>query len=363
MKVSVLTADHSHVLKVRAEWPLGVLAQRGDIELKMVDEPHDVWPCDVLVLIRRVDVLQLIDDAHAMGTKVVLDLDDDLFHLDIHNPIYLVWGTDERVITEHWKIAREYPHMVPGLGPLLQLPPQEVVRQAQERRRNLQKTLSRVDLVTVTTRALQKVYKPYNKNVKILPNQVLWSLWNIPREPHDGVWATWAGSLTHYDDLEIVAKSLSIAMDKCPQLRLVTIGVPEAQTTVFRGCPQDRITSHKWQDFERYQKVLAQADIILAPLKDTQFNHGKSDLRVLEGLVATSGKAAVLGSPTAYMDIIRQPSSGLVCKTVLEWEVGLIHYAKDETARLVDGACGYEYVKRHRTYEGNADLWLKTYQE
>ena len=111
------------------------------------------------------------------------------------------------------------------------------------------------------------------------------------------------------------------------------------------------------------QQNLATFDIILAPSDDNKFNRGKSAIRVYEGLCATKGQAAVVGSETTYGDTIHSLGCGFACKSFADWLGALGKLIEDGEMRRTLGQRGYERMMKGHTYQGHAGEWLEVYKK
>jgi len=297
-----------------------------------------------------------IEGAHRAGKPVIFDIDDDALHVPVTNPNYLQWGRDARKIAnalDQWK----------GPKPLaLNKPAQVIAAQAKANFRQLLKNIGAADAVTVTTPALKRVYGRYNKRVYVLPNWAEPREWqHIQPQPHKGVHLGWAGGPTHFGDLAVMAAPVRQILDEYPETHLVLAGFPIARELLFADVPDEQVTVYPFM--KKWKKNLATFDIILAPSEANQFNEAKSAIRIYEGLLATKGQAAVVGSETTYGDTIRALRCGFVCKSRADWLKSLRILVENASKRAQMGGEGYERVLAGCTYAGHAEEWLKVYWE
>lgn len=112
--------------------------------------------------------------------------------------------------------------------------------------------------------------------------------------------------------------------------------------------------------YERYTAALHDADIALLPLRDTEFNRAKSDLKFIE---AAGHGAVALASPTVYAETMRDGETGLIFRSPEEFakKLDLLIECADLRRTLAEHA--YRYVAEHRLLEYHLDDYISAYQE
>ena len=112
--------------------------------------------------------------------------------------------------------------------------------------------------------------------------------------------------------------------------------------------------------YERYTAALHDADIALLPLRDTEFNRAKSDLKFIE---AAGHGAVALASPTVYAETMRDGETGLIFRSPEEFaeKLDLLIERADLRRTLAEHA--YRYVAEHRLLEYHLDDYISAYQE
>lgn len=112
--------------------------------------------------------------------------------------------------------------------------------------------------------------------------------------------------------------------------------------------------------YERYTAALHDADIALLPLRDTEFNCAKSDLKFIE---AAGHGAVALASPTVYAKTMRDGETGLIFRSPEEFakKLDLLIECADLRRTLAEHA--YRYVAEHRLLEYHLDDYISAYQE
>src|SRR6185437_11045349 len=82
------------------------------------------------------------------------------------------------------------------------------------------------DMVTCTNKHLAKRLKELNKNVVVLPNYMDLERWVKPYLKNDTGFINigWAGSTSHYNDLEMIVEPLKRILAEFPNVRLYIMG-------------------------------------------------------------------------------------------------------------------------------------------
>jgi len=240
---------------------------------------------DLAILQRqyKLDVFQYILQMKKKGTKLVYEIDDDLFHVPKWNPSYQVLGKK--------KVQDGIKYFV-----------------------------SEVDAMFVTTEALKSVYENYCKHIYVLPNSIdfdfIFPLDN-PRENTSKPVVCWQGSMTHEHDLAVAKREfIKLAKDKdilfkmwCGLDRVTrkpNFDIPGAQTIQLTP-------------FEGFFQMFGQLGVYigLAPLAATQFNRSKSNLKFLEYTVYNAVTVASDFGP--YKDTIEDGVTGILVANNNDW--------------------------------------------
>jgi len=209
------------------------------------------------------------------------------------------------------------------------------------------------DVVTTSTQVLKDRFELLgHDNVVVCPNNILpehyvyhdyikeWAI-EIEGMPTEGTFIGWAGSITHDDDLKLVMESIDAILTRRKDTYFIVMMTTEVEELpdFLKQHPTGRIFHIPSVNVERYPIVLSSLnlDIAVAPLVDHEFNHAKSNIKVLEyGMV----KAAVVASDvTPYSNTIEHQKDGLVVpNTFRGWRKALF--------KLVDNP---ELVKEYST--------------
>ena len=112
--------------------------------------------------------------------------------------------------------------------------------------------------------------------------------------------------------------------------------------------------------YEQYTAALHASDIALLPLRDTEFNRAKSDLKFIE---AAGHGAVALASPTVYAGSVRDGETGLIFRSPEEFaeKLDLLIARADLRRTLAENA--YRYVAAHRLLDQHLGDYIAAYRE
>jgi glycosyltransferase involved in cell wall biosynthesis len=112
--------------------------------------------------------------------------------------------------------------------------------------------------------------------------------------------------------------------------------------------------------YPAYLEALSRADISLMPLADNAINRCKSDAKFIEAAAAGAG---VLASPTAYEASIRDGETGLIFRTLEEFEAKLAALLDSAGLRRQLAVAAYDYVRGERMLSqhiGRQAAWYRS---
>jgi glycosyltransferase involved in cell wall biosynthesis len=250
--------------------------------------------------------------------RLVLDIDDDLFHVDPANTkAFEFFGRPDTC-------------------------------------RRLEENLRVADMVTVSTEPLAVQMRQYNDNVVVVGNYVDAAVLNYPRPEWDGLTVGWAGSATHAGDFAAVSPWLREFYRSRPAVRWHSFGHDYGPMT---GATRRRFT--KWRDIVEDQGAYCASmrwDIGIAPLADTVFNRAKSDLKAREYMAA--GIPAVYSQVAPYAATVRHGETGFLASTRKEWLEALGALANDPDLRERMGKQAWEQAADFTIQGAGGGLWL-----
>jgi hypothetical protein len=206
------------------------------------------------------------------------------------------------------------------------------------------------DGVICSTEYLAKQYRRFNRNVWVCPNQVEPDEWPEPptRAEGDKMFRIgWFASPSHDKDFQLIRKALVWAARQ-KNVRVIIMGI-EVQDS---DLPHVQIPFH--DDWGVYRLALGQLDVGLAPILQTPWSLGRSDLKALD--YAMGNACPVLQDEAPYEDW----EHGVNCfkaKTPDQWlrvEKSLV-FNQERAAEIA--AAARAHTLEHRTFEGNAWRW------
>lgn len=219
------------------------------------------------------------------------------------------------------------------------------------------KHLREADLVTCThERLAEKVYY-HNKNVEILPNAIPYgqNQFTSERNECEAVRLFWAGGISHENDLKImqpVTKRL-LNSDLKDKIKMVLGGYSDSNETETRIWKKmaayftaDALLpnmAYRGLPVFEYYKMYLEADIKLIPLRKTQFNGYKSNLKILE--------AAGKGIPVVVSKV--DPYLGFPEEVVYydNWDDNIRSLVEDAALRKERGRALFEYCQKHYNFD------------
>jgi glycosyltransferase involved in cell wall biosynthesis len=233
------------------------------------------------------------------GIRLVLDLDDDYFHLDPANQAAVAVWTPEM-------------------------------------QQSLAANLALSDVVTCCSEPLAEVLREYAVDVRVVPNGLPAQYLSVPRD-YEAVgrplYVGWAGSGSTVAELPLAARALSrIADYRRPggvMVRLVGITPEQAMQ---RGLKGTRVGALGWvpQPEQYLRDVVSEFDVWVAPYRDIAFNRAKFATKALEaGFLGIPLVASGIGP---YRDAVVHGETGFLVPPGQEHLFG--RYVK----RLVDDA-------------------------
>lgn len=288
----------------RVRIPFGALNQHEHhciCSTREVNDEEMAW-ADTVVFKNVIDQMG-IASALAMrelkGTKLVMDIDDDLEVGDDH-PLKKMYTQDETKFTQ-------------------------------------QQTAKVVDCITCTTPYLAEKLKKYNKNVLVIPNCYEPNWFNVKPRKHDGpLRIGWAGGSTHEKDLEMMSRVIGTLKEKY-RVEVIVRG----DTRIKKMWGND-VEYFPTVPIEYYPEALASMaiDIGICPLTETEFNKCKSPIKFIE--YSLLGIPSVC-SPTVYgsFPITR------VAHTEADWIRELARLIENPALRKQQGLTAKTFVEEN----------------
>lgn len=146
----------------------------------------------------------------------------------------------------------------------------------------IKELMRRCDAVQVNNARLQQLALEFNQSTLLIPNLIEKHRFGAFTEPNSShLTVGWGGSARHFDDLEFIAAPLKQWIRETSGVRLAIMGT-DSCLELFRDLPADKVLCRKAGSLDAYLAFLDKLDIGLAPLEATEFNAGRSDIKLLE---------------------------------------------------------------------------------
>ncbi len=194
--------------------------------------------------------------------------------------------------------------------------------------------------VQTSTEPLAVFLRKLNPNVAVFHNQLAYL--PPPRKYSEDVVTLFFGALNREKDWRPIMAGLNrvLAMHK-NRIRVKVI----YDRKFFDSLETDQKDFEPFCSYERYQEILHLCDIGLLPLGPTPVNLMKSDLKFLE---CAGHGVAVLASPTVYEQSIIAEETGLIYRTLKQFETQLNELILNTQLRHQIAANAYAWVRDNR---------------
>ena len=301
MKVHFWSADMAGSAFYRAVMPAMSLSWLGHTASHGMRLPPNWQSCDTIVGCRvaQRDPSLMWVKLKDEGKRLVLDLDDDYFHIDPSNVhARQVWDVEM-------------------LGRLVH-------------------NMQLADVVTCCSEPLAAVLRNYAPEVRVIPNGLPAQYLGHPRDyVADGrpLYVGWAGTSSTFAELPETVRALNrISQYGRPggvMVRLVGIGPEQAMSVGLRG---RQIGALGWVErLEHYLHAVGEFDVWCAPYRDTVFNRAKFPTKWLESSIL--GIPLIASDIEPYRRVIRHGENGFLVRYEHEWGRYLKRLADDPGLR------------------------------
>lgn len=295
-------------------WDPALLSPPDDVRALGLHKAPDA---DVVVLQRPgrrwwADVIPFIQEA---GVKVVVDVDDRFDRIHESNHAHDEFHLRNETMNYEW----------------------------------IDRACELADLVTVTTPSLLEAYG--HGHGMVLPNLVPERYLRIKRLPRAQT-IGWSGTVdTHPVDLQETGGAVGRVLQEWKEWRFHAVGTGEGLREALELPRKPTITG--WVPFKDYAKAMAQMTLGIVPLEPSEFNDGKSSLKMSE--MASVG-VPVVASPTPDNLRMHALGIGFIAFNPPEWEQHLQALIRNRGLRDEISGRGRE-VMAGLTYERNCDQW------
>lgn len=318
-----------------------VLSPLKELKVEILDGVKDgvvslepIQEADLIILQRNFpggfnQSMAVIDEAHKLGKAVLMDIDDDLLGLDLDHPdlVNTVFAFE----------------LIPTLY-----------------------ALRAVDAVTVTTSNLQKTISQHNDHVYVLPNYLDDQVWQMKpsrdKTDESPVKLLYFGTQSHLLDIEMIGEALKQLARQYPgKLEYVFYGTKPP--IGLKSLAKVNFFPAETHNYRGFVKIIQnfEADIAIAPLRDTTFNRSKSPLKYFE--YTALGLPAVYSDIPPYSGVVENDKTGLMAKTNEDWLRKLSSLVENSCLRKSILNYAREDVKTKHLMSKNLDSWTKIYEE
>ncbi|HLO48603.1 MAG TPA: methyltransferase domain-containing protein [Kamptonema sp.] len=214
--------------------------------------------------------------------------------------------------------------------------------------------------IQTSTEPLAEFLRQLNPNVAVFNNHLAY----LPTErtyPKDNFVTIFFGALNREKDWQPIMPALNrVLTTHKHRIRVKVIH----DRRFFDALEIDNKEFEPFCSYECYLEIMRSGDIALLPLVSNPVNEMKSDLKFLE--CAGNGVAAI-ASPTVYEKSIVEGETGLIYRSVVEFETKLNSLIADTQMRRQIAANAYKWVRANRLlsqhYHQRRDWYLQMRDE
>ena len=229
--------------------------------------------------------------------------------------------------------------------------------------------LSQADGVIVTTPSLMKAYAESSSNIVVLRHALDERLL-IPRPStftfnRSPITIGYMGTMTHDDDLLMILPALKeVCINHPGELEVQIVGGIGNQDTrrQIDKLPIRYVfptqTEHEYPLFMLWYTGQIDWDIAIAPLKDTNFNQSKSDIKFLDYCAIAA--AGIFSRVAEYPTSVKHGENGwLVENSTDAWVEALETLFSDDQQRQTIASNAYAYLLSERILARRAGDWVE----
>lgn len=154
----------------------------------------------------------------------------------------------------------------------------------------------------------------------------------------------YSGSETHDRDLNIIWPSLQKILDEFNNVQL-NIG---GRINFNFGTYSSRVNKLPFVPRNKFMKILAHTDINLLPLENTEFNHGKSEIKFTEAALV---QVPTIASAVGDLRSIIEPEIGVLVNDGNDWYASLKNLITDSELRINLGQKSRDFVLKNYNLE------------
>lgn len=234
---------------------------------------------------------------------------------------------------------------------------------------NVEWLMKVADAITVSTVSLKNIYGKLNPTTFLVPNLVDLDMFKGVEKKDNGdtIVIGYAGSATHLSDVLECEDAICQVVNEFPNVKLGLGGhdfkTKKGTAYCFGDIPDEKKIVYPWvESIPEYCDMISNFDIGIAPLKDTDFNSCKSNIKFLE--YSTIGIPTVCSRVDAY-DCVENNRTGISIKTGgakhSRWYKALKRLVQDEELRKEMSACAKDFVLNDYNLEKQGYLYSMVY--
>ena len=415
MRILTLSSDLTGCFQYRCKIPLSALKRHGIVwdnctslpssplspgfDLNALIKLFSHYDLMIVQRLLHLDLLELIKKACFLLSKpLIFETDDDYLHLERHNPCYFSTNPNDQLLQRFYKLLEEGKRKeADAIYPFLE----------DSRLRGIagyKKALALFDGITTTTEELRQTLLPYNKNIKVLPNNVeqvfyerdyqieqvdennnivnsqTFGMYNIPaffpdRLPdgkpvineknetpfHRILRVGYTGTSSHIDDFRSIEEYWDRLVKKyADKVWFVYIGDAYFYQKQVDNRKR-RLYIPASNHYDTYKFNIRNLDIGIAPLQPTFFNMAKSDIKAVE--YGMWGVCPVLPDYVTYSRNWKNQQTAFLYKNGKEFYECMDSLINTPALVYATGKKAQEYVETYRLEDNNTEERINFYEE
>lgn len=214
-----------------------------------------VMQCDLMYMGRpsTMDALQIIKIAKRIKKPVIIDYDDN-----------------------YVEIPKTNPRAESFADPARQLIIKDCMKEA--------------DVIITSTKSISDSIRAIipNKWIEVIPNSYDPDMFYMPEKRNQQKIVLIRGGDTHANDMELHKQEIINCIIRYPEYKWAFMGAVPLWVTQNKDIPDSRLKLYEWTDLMVYYNMLMEMrpEILVVPLEDNLFNHGKSNCSWIEGTLS-----------------------------------------------------------------------------
>jgi glycosyltransferase involved in cell wall biosynthesis len=331
-KIAAIIPDYTACAYYRIIIPF-IYAKQLGVELKLFESCNldSLSEYDVIISQRQIsnEVLNTLIELKKQGKIIIAEIDDILDRIEKYNPAYNIFHSGSKALD------------------------------------NIFKNLKLANGITTTTEDIKLYYSGINKNICVLPNYIDFELrkWPNPHKYNENeIKVGWSGSISHIEDIRLIAPTLCKILKKYPNVKYMHYGNIELLQFMIKEykLPIEKISVIALTSFMDYPSGLDKFDIGLCPIVDNVFNRGKSHLKAMEYCAA--GIPFIASNVSPYKKYTTHGYDGFIAKTEEDWFDFLCLLIEDKEKRNQMSEQAYEKAKNNHDIKNHINEWVDCWE-